>query len=180
MSKILSQLLSRIKAVSITGATDKEISSIESDSRKITPGALFVAVPGVTVDGHKFIPDVVKAGATAVVCQTLPDVLDSDVTYIKVECCASALGFLASEWYDNPTDRLKLVGVTGTNGKTTTATLLYEMLRMMGYKTGLFSTVCNYVDGRAVPATQTTPDQLTLNRLMHEMVEEGCEYALWK
>ena len=177
MSKILSQLLSRIKAVSITGATDKEISSIESDSRKITPGALFVAVPGVTVDGHKFIPDVVKAGATAVVCQTLPDVLDSDVTYIKVECCASALGFLASEWYDNPTDRLKLVGVTGTNGKTTTATLLYEMLRMMGYKTGLFSTVCNYVDGRAVPATQTTPDQLTLNRLMHEMVEEGCEYA---
>ena len=177
MSKILSQLLSRIKAVSITGATDKEISSIESDSRKITPGALFVAVPGVTVDGHKFIPDVVKAGATAVVCQTLPDVLDSDVTYIKVECCASALGFLASEWYDNPTDKLKLVGVTGTNGKTTTATLLYEMLRMMGYKTGLFSTVCNYVDGRAVPATQTTPDQLTLNRLMHEMVEEGCEYA---
>ena len=112
MSKILSQLLSRIKAVSITGATDKEISSIESDSRKITPGALFVAVPGVTVDGHKFIPDVVKAGATAVVCQTLPDVLDSDVTYIKVECCASALGFLASEWYDNPTDKLKLVGVT--------------------------------------------------------------------
>ena len=98
MSKILSQLLSRIKAVSITGATDKEISGIESDSRKITPGALFVAVPGVTVDGHKFIPDVVKAGATAVVCQTLPDVLDSDVTYIKVECCASALGFLASEW----------------------------------------------------------------------------------
>ena len=177
MSKILSQLLSRIKAVSITGATDKEISSIESDSRKITPGALFVAVPGVTVDGHKFIPDVVKAGATAVVCQTLPDVLDSDVTYIKVECCASALGFLASEWYDNPTDKLKLVGVTGTNGKTTTATLLYEMLRMMGYKTGLFSTVCNYVDGRAVPATQTTPDQLTLNRLMYEMVEEGCEYA---
>ena len=129
MSKILSQLLSRIKAVSITGATDKEISSIESDSRKITPGALFVAVPGVTVDGHKFIPDVVKAGATAVVCQTLPDVLDSDVTYIKVECCASALGFLASEWYDNPTDKLKLVGVTGTNGKTTTTALTGEIMK---------------------------------------------------
>ena len=177
MSKPLSQLLSVIKPVSVNGPVDKEISGVESDSRKITAGGLFVAVPGVNVDGHKFIPDVIKSGATAIVCQTLPESLVDGVTYIVVECCASALGFLASEWYDNPTSKLTLVGVTGTNGKTTTATLLYEMMRMMGYKTGLFSTVCNYVDGRPVPATQTTPDQITLNRLMHEMVEEGCKYA---
>ncbi len=177
MKKNLAQLLSVIKPLAVVGTTEKEITGVESDSRKAGCGKLFVAVPGVTTDGHKFIPDVIKAGATAVVCEQIPDALDKDVTYIQVECSASALGYIASEWYDNPTQKLRLVGVTGTNGKTTTATLLYEMTRMMGYKTGLFSTVCNYVDGRPVPATQTTPDQITLNRLMHEMVEEGCTYA---
>lgn len=177
MSKLLSQLLSVIKPVEIIGATDKEITGVESDSRKVSGGKLFVAVPGVTTDGHKYISDVVAAGATAVVCEHFPEKKEEGVTYVQVACSASALGFLASEWYDNPTRRLKLVGVTGTNGKTTTATLLYEMMRQMGFKAGLFSTVCNYIDGRPVPATQTTPDQLTLNRLMHEMVEEGCEYA---
>lgn len=177
MGKPLSQLLSVIKPVSVAGTVGKEITGVESDSRKISAGTLFVAVPGVTTDGHKYIPDVIRAGATAVVCEQLPQELADGVTYIQVGCSASALGYLASEWYGNPTHRLKLVGVTGTNGKTTTATLLYEMMRRMGFKTGLFSTVCNYIDGRPVPATQTTPDQLTLNRLMHEMVEEGCEYA---
>lgn len=177
MSKTLSQLLTAVRPLQVVGPTDKEITAVESDSRRAAKGTLFVAVPGVTTDGHRYIPDVVCAGAVAVVCQTLPDEISEGVTYVRVESCASALGFLASEWYDNPSHKLRLVGVTGTNGKTTTATLLYEMMRQKGYKAGLFSTVCNYVDGRAVPATQTTPDQLTLNRLMHEMVEEGCAYA---
>ena len=175
--KQLTQLLSVIRPLKVVGTTEKKITGVESDSRKATAGTLFVAVPGVTTDGHKYIPDVIRAGATAVVCEHLPEQTDEAVTYIQVESSASALGYLASEWYDNPSHKLKLVGVTGTNGKTTTATLLYEMTRMMGFKTGLFSTVCNYVDGRPVPATQTTPDQITLNRLMHEMVEEGCTYA---
>ena len=172
--KQLTQLLSVIRPLKVVGTTEKKITGVESDSRKATAGTLFVAVPGVTTDGHKYIPDVIRAGATAVVCERMPEQTDEAVTYIQVESSASALGYLASEWYDNPSHKLKLVGVTGTNGKTTTATLLYEMTRMMGFKTGLFSTVCNYVDGRPVPATQTTPDQITLNRLMHEMVEEGC------
>ena len=175
--KQLTQLLSVIRPLKVVGTTEKKITGVESDSRKATAGTLFVAVPGVTTDGHKYIPVVIRAGATAVVCERKPEQTDEAVTYIQVESSASALGYLASEWYDNPSHKLKLVGVTGTNGKTTTATLLYEMTRMMGFKTGLFSTVCNYVDGRPVPATQTTPDQITLNRLMHEMVEEGCTYA---
>lgn len=177
MKKQLKQLLSVIKTENIIGSVDKNISGVECDSRKACQDTLFVAVPGVTTDGHKYIPNVIEAGATAVVCENIPETLVDGVTYIQVKCSASALGFLASEWYDNPTQKLKLVGVTGTNGKTTTATLLYEMTRMMGYKTGLFSTVCNYIEDRAIPATQTTPDQITLNRLMKEMVDEGCEYA---
>lgn len=177
MGKLLSQLLKVIRPIATFGPADVEIKGIESDSRKVMDGGLFVAVPGVTTDGHKYIPSVVQAGAVAVVCERVPEERAEGVTYVQVGCSASALGFLASEWYGNPTRKLRLVGVTGTNGKTTTATLLYEMMRRMGFKAGLFSTVCNYIDGRAVPATQTTPDQLTLNRMMHEMVEEGCEYA---
>lgn len=173
----LSQLLSVLKPLGVTGTVEKEITGVESDSRKVVNGSLFVAVPGVTTDGHKFIPAVIKAGATAIVCEQMPDSLVDGVTYIQVESSAASLGYLASEWYGNPSRKLTLVGVTGTNGKTTTATLLYEMTRMMGYKTGLFSTVCNYIDDKPVPATQTTPDQITLNRLMHEMVEAGCKYA---
>lgn len=177
MCKLLSQLLTSIRPLKIVGPTDRQITAVESDSRNIQPCALFVAVPGVTTDGHKYIPDVVRAGAAAVVCSTMPQEMAEGVTYIQVADCASALGHLASEWYDNPSQHLLLVGVTGTNGKTTTATLLYEMVRMSGHKAGLFSTVCNYVDDRPVPATQTTPDPLTLNRLLHEMVEQGCECA---
>ncbi len=177
MEMNLAQLLSAIKPIEVAGIADKKITSVESDSRKVVKGSLFIAVPGVTTDGHKFIPEVIKSGAVAVVCERMPDNLVEGVTYIKVESSASALGFLASEWYGNPSRRLKVVGVTGTNGKTTTATLLYELVRLMGYRAGLISTVCNYVDKNPVPATQTTPDQITINRLMHEMVEAGCEYA---
>lgn len=175
--KSLSDLLSAIEVEQIIGSDSKEISSLECDSRKIKLGSLFVAVRGYNVDGHKFIPLVTLAGAAAIVCEDPPERLESNVTYIKVANSAVALGFLASQWWGNPSRKLKLVGVTGTNGKTTTATLIYEMARMMGYKCGLLSTVCNYIDSEAVPTNQTTPDPLTLNELLHRMVVAGCSYA---
>ena len=175
--KSLSDLLSAIRPEKIIGSVSKEISSLECDSRKIKLGSLFVAVRGYNVDGHKFIPIVTLAGAAAIVCEELPERLESGVTYIKVENSAEALGCLASQWWGNPSRKLRLVGVTGTNGKTTTATLIYEMARMMGHKAGLLSTVCNYIDSEAVPANQTTPDPLTLNELLHQMVVAGCTYA---
>jgi len=175
--KSLSDLLSAIEIKEIIGSENKEITSLECDSRKIKLGSLFVAVRGYNVDGHKFIPLVTLAGASAIVCEDFPERLDSNVTYIKVADSAKALGYLASQWWGNPSRKLRLVGVTGTNGKTTTATLIYEMARMMGYKCGLLSTVCNYIDSEAVPANQTTPDPLTLNELLHRMVVAGCTYA---
>ena len=138
---------------------------------------MFVAVRGVTTDGHKYIPMVASASVAAIVCEELPSQIANGITYIRVADSAEALGRLASAWYGHPSHKLKLVGVTGTNGKTTTATLLYEMARLEGYKAGLLSTVCNYVDGRAIPATHTTPDPLTLNELLAEMVDAGCDYA---
>ena len=138
---------------------------------------VFVAIRGVTTDGHKYIPVVASAHVGAIVCEELPSSLEKGITYIRVADSSVALGQLASAWYGHPSSRLKLVGVTGTNGKTTTATLLYETARLQGHKAGLLSTVCNYIDGRAVPTTHTTPDQLTLNALLAEMVEAGCEYA---
>ncbi len=175
--KSLSDLLSAIEVEQIIGSDSKEITSLECDSRKIKLGSLFVAVRGYNVDGHKFIPLVTLAGAAAIVCEELPERLESNVTYIKVTNSAVALGFLASQWWGNPSRKLHLVGVTGTNGKTTTATLIYEMARMMGYKAGLLSTVCNYIDSEAVPTNQTTPDPLTLNELLHRRVVAGCTYA---
>lgn len=175
--KSLSQLLSAIPVLEIIGSTNKIITGLVSDSRKVSTGAMFVAVRGTQVDGHTFIPVLQYSGAAAIVCEDFPEFLESSITYIKVPDSAVALGFLASEWYDNPSRKLKLVGVTGTNGKTTTATLIYEMARLMGYKAGLLSTVCNYVEDEAIPTTQTTPDPLTLNELLHRMVEKGCQYA---
>ncbi|MDE6265500.1 MAG: UDP-N-acetylmuramoyl-L-alanyl-D-glutamate--2,6-diaminopimelate ligase [Paramuribaculum sp.] len=175
--KPLSALLSAISIEEIIGNKDIEITSVESDSRKIKLGSLFVAVRGTVVDGHQFIPIVIVGGAAAIVCEELPERLESDVTYIKVSNSAVALGFLASRWYGDPSRKLKLVGVTGTNGKTTTATLIYEMARLNGHKAGLLSTVCNYIENEAVPAAQTTPDPLTLNSLLARMVDAGCTYA---
>lgn len=175
--KSLSDLLSAITVLEIIGSDDKEITSLENDSRKIKRGSMFVAVRGTQVDGHKFIPLVTLAGASAIVCEEFPERLEATVTYIKVANSAVALGQLASEWWGNPSRNLKLVGVTGTNGKTTTATLIYEMARLMGYKAGLLSTVCNYIDSEAIPTNQTTPDPLTINQLLHRMVAEGCKYA---
>lgn len=175
--KKLSQLLAAITTEEIIGSVDKEITMVTPDSRKVKAGAVFVAVRGTSVDGHSFIPVVSTTGVAAIVCEQLPQFLESGITYIKVANSAVALGFLASEWYDNPSRSLKLVGVTGTNGKTTTATLIYEMARLMGYKAGLLSTVRNYVDGTAYATSQTTPDPLTLNALLREMVDAGCTYA---
>ena len=176
--KELSQLLQSIDVIEIIGDTHREISGIVSDSRCAAKDMMFVAVRGVNVDGHQYIPQLNGKGLGAIICEQLPQSIDGDVTYVRVENSAIALGKLASQWWDNPSQKLKLVGVTGTNGKTTTATLIYEMARYMGYKTGLLSTVCNYIDSEAVPATHTTPDPLSLNALLARMVEAGCEYAV--
>lgn len=173
----LSKLLTEIDVKEVIGETDKNITSLESDSRKAEKGGIFVAIRGVTTDGHKYIPMVASACVAAVVCEDFPTTLDKGITYVRVEDSSKALGQLASAWYGHPSQHLSLVGVTGTNGKTTTATLLYEMAKFDGYKAGLLSTVCNYIGERMVPSTHTTPDPLSLNKLLAEMVAEGCDYA---
>lgn len=173
----LTELLSSIKPVNIAGTTEKEIMSLTADSRQAGEGSMFVAVRGVTVDGHTFIPSLAGKGVAAIVVEQLPETLWENTTYIVVENSAVALGHLASCWYGYPSRKLRLVGVTGTNGKTTTATLIYEMARLMGHKAGLLSTVVNYVDTEAIHANQTTPDPITINALLARMVEKGCTYA---
>ena len=175
--KNVEELLSGITVVERKGAAVKEVSGVESDSRQVKPDYLFVAVRGASVDGHTFIPQAIAQGAKVVVCEEFPAELNGEVSYIKVDDSSIAFGLLASAWYGNPSRELTLVGVTGTNGKTTTATLLYEMFRSLGYKAGLLSTVCNYIDTVKVPATHTTPDPLHLHRLLREMVDAGCQYA---
>lgn len=175
--KLLSQLISPIIVEEIIGTENREIIAVTSDSRQAVAGSLFIAVKGVNTDGHAFIPQLYGKGVAAIVCEELPEQLDPTVTYVRVSNTAVALGFIASEWWDNPSRKLHLVGVTGTNGKTTTATLIYEMARLMGYKSGLLSTVCNYIDNEAIPATHTTPDPLTINELLSRMIDAGCEYA---
>ena len=175
--KKLSQLLTSIKPLQVVGNTDVDITDVINDSRQSRDGVMFVAVKGVAVDSHRFIADVIAAGARAIVCEDMPQELAPSVAYVQVENSVIALAHLADEWFDHPSRALRLVGVTGTNGKTTTATLLYEMARLMGYKAGLLSTVKNIIDTREEVAKQTTPDHLTLNRLLHEMVQAGCDYA---
>ena len=175
--KKLSRLLSEIDVLEVVGPTDRNVTSLERDSRKTQRDGIFVAVKGVTTDGHRYIPVVASNHVGAIVCETLPTSFAEGITYVRVADSALALGKLASAWHDHPSAKLKLVGVTGTNGKTTTATLLYEMARFEGYKAGLLSTVCNYIDGTPVPTTHTTPDPLTLNALLAEMVDTGCDYA---
>ena len=177
MSKTLQQLLSAISTKRIVGNPLTEITSITCDSREASQGTLFIAVKGVAVDAHRFIPDVVSKGAAAIVCEDLPAEMAETTTFVQVEDSHVALAVIASEWFDRPSEKLKLVGVTGTNGKTTTATLLYELTRMMGYKAGLLSTVQNIIDRKVIPAKQTTPDHITLNRMLHDMVQAGCDYA---
>lgn len=173
----LKEIISGISITEVLGNTDKDIQGIHIDSRKIEPGHLFVAVRGTQTDGHAYIDKAIEKGASAIVCETLPQDLREDIIYIKVENTEDAVGKLATTFYGNPTDKLELIGVTGTNGKTTIATLLYNMFRHFGYKVGLVSTVCNYIDGEAIPTEHTTPDPITLNRLLGRMADEGCRYA---
>jgi len=171
----LNELLETIKVLNQVGATDLDIASIQFDSRAVAAGDLFIAVRGTSSDGHDYISMAVEKGAVAIVCEEIPK--DVEATFIQVKDSAEALALLASAWFGFPSTKMTLVGVTGTNGKTTTATLLYEMFRKFGHKAGLLSTVCNYVDGEAVEATHTTPDPLELNQLLARMVDAGCEYV---
>jgi len=173
----ISDLIRNIETVSVTGEKNPVIDRIEFDSRKVTPGTLFVAVKGTKSDGHDFIESAVKSGASAVICEVLPAKADKKICWIKTDDSAKALGIVASEFFGNPSSSLKLTGVTGTNGKTTIATLLYRMFSRLGYKCGLFSTVCNYIVITEYPATHTTPDPIELNRSLAAMVEKGCDFA---
>ncbi len=174
---ILTEVLKNIKPLQLIGSDEIEITGINIDSRKIENGHLFVAIKGTQVDGHKFIPKAIELGAKAILCEDIPDEKVEGVTYIQVESTDDAVGKAATMFYGDPSKKLKLVGVTGTNGKTTIATLLYNMFRKFGYKAGLLSTVCNYIDDEPVPADHTTPDPIELNELLSRMVAAGCEYA---
>ena len=173
----LNELLKYVKPLCIIGDTDKEIMGVNIDSRKIEKGHLFVAIKGTQTDGHKFIPKALELGATAILCEDIPEEKTDSITYIQVASTEKSVGPVATVFFGEPSKKLKLVGVTGTNGKTTIATLLYNMFRKFGHKCGLLSTVCNYIEDEAIPADHTTPDPIELNRLLHQMVEAGCEYA---
>ena len=174
---VLEELIKGLKTVSVCGQTDIEITGVNIDSRRIKEGHLFIAQRGTQVDGHKFIPKAIELGAKAVLCEILPEEKAEGVTYVQVESTEDVVGKVATIFYGDPSRKLKLVGVTGTNGKTTIATLLYNMFRKLGYKCGLLSTVCNYIEDEAVPADHTTPDPIELNYLLSRMVDAGCQYA---
>ena len=174
---VLEELIKGLKTVSVCGQTDIEITGVNIDSRRIKEGHLFIAQRGTQVDGHKFIPKAIELGAKAVLCEVLPEEKAEGVTYVQVESTEDVAGKIATIFYGDPSRKLKLVGVTGTNGKTTIATLLYNMFRKLGYKCGLLSTVCNYIEDEAVPADHTTPDPIELNYLLSRMVDAGCQYA---
>ena len=173
----LSELLKNVETLNIVGDVEVDITGVNIDSRRIEKGHLFVAIPGTVTDGHKFIPKAIEQGASAVLCEKVPEEQTSGVTYIQVASTEDAVGKAATLFYGDPSRKLKLVGVTGTNGKTTIATLLYNMFRKFGHKCGLLSTVCNYIEDEAIPADHTTPDPIELNKLLAQMVDAGCEYA---
>ena len=173
----LNQLVSGLDIIEVKGDMEREISGVQIDSRQVDKNYLFVAVRGTAADGHNYIVKAIEKGASAVLCEEIPADADESVTYVKVANTEQTTGSVATAFYGNPTSKLKLVGVTGTNGKTTIATVLYEMFRRMGHKAGLLSTVANYIDGEMIPTEHTTPDPITLNALLAKMVEAGCEYA---
>jgi UDP-N-acetylmuramoyl-L-alanyl-D-glutamate--2,6-diaminopimelate ligase len=174
---ILADILQNVVLLKTIGNTELDIQNIQFDSRNVVAGSVFVATRGVTSDGHLFIPMAIKKGALAIVCEDIPTQTDPDITYIKVANSSDALGKMASAWYGFPSSKMILIGVTGTNGKTTIVTLLYQLFRQLGHKAGLLSTVCNYVNDVPVEATHTTPDAMELNELLAQMVSVGCEYA---
>ena len=173
----LNELLQAIQPLEVVGDTDVDICGVDIDSRLTAPGHLFVAMRGTQADGHAYIPAALEHGAVAVLCQEMPVELKPGVAYVRVADSEDATGRLATRFYGDPTSKLRLVGVTGTNGKTTVATLLYHMFRYFGYKVGLVSTVCNYIDDQPVPTEHTTPDPITLNSLLGRMADAGCRYV---
>jgi UDP-N-acetylmuramoyl-L-alanyl-D-glutamate--2,6-diaminopimelate ligase len=176
--KLLKDILYKSRITEVRGSTNIAVESITMDSRAVKSFCLFVAVKGVTTDGHAYIDNAIKAGAVAIVCEAIPAEVNDAITYVQVSNSAEALGYIAANFYDNPSEKLKVVAITGTNGKTTTATLLYRIVRKLGYKAGLLSTVVNRINDKEVPSTHTTPDAISLQKLMSDMVEAGCEYCL--
>jgi len=175
--KLLSDILYKARLEEIIGTTNLAISSVVFDSRKIKKDSLFVAIKGASTDGHSYISKAIESGAVAIICETLPENLSNHITYVKVLDSSEALGYIACNFYDNPSEKLKLVGITGTNGKTTSVTLLFNLFKNLGYKVGLLSTVENKINNDIIPSTHTTPDALSLNELLHKMVEAGCQFA---
>jgi UDP-N-acetylmuramoyl-L-alanyl-D-glutamate--2,6-diaminopimelate ligase len=175
--KELKDILYKVSLTSTIGNMEREVSEIVFDSRKISKDCLFVAVKGTQVDGHEYIEQAVEKGALAIVCEELPEQRKGEVTYVQVANSAKALGIMASNYYGNPSDSLKIVAVTGTNGKTTTATLLHQLFMELGYVTGLLSTVENKINEEVIPSTHTTPDAVSMNQLLAKMVKEGCTHC---
>ncbi len=175
--KLLKDILYKVRIIEVIGSTNVAITSVNFDSRKIEKDSLFIAVKGTQSDGHKYIDDTITKGAIAVLCEELPAKLNEKITYVKVNDSSIALAIVAGNFYDNPSEHIKLIGVTGTNGKTTTVTLLFSLFKQLGYKVGLLSTVKNQINNEVIPATHTTPDPLELNALLHQMVERGCTHC---
>lgn len=173
----LEELIKNIKTNSFTGNPVTEITGVNTDSRLVKQGHLFIAVKGTQTDGHCYINKAIENGAIAIICEVIPESISDKAIYIRVDDSEDTVGKIATAFYGDPTSKLKLVGVTGTNGKTTVATLLYNMFRSLGYKVGLLSTVCNYIDDEIIPTEHTTPDPITLNKLLGRMADEGCKYA---
>lgn len=174
---VLSELLKAIQPIQIIGSTETEITGVNIDSRLVQAGHLFMAMRGTQTDGHVYIPAAIEKGAVAVLCEDVPEAKQEGITYIQVKDSEDAVGKVATTFYDDPTSKMELVGVTGTNGKTTIATLLYNTFRYFGYKVGLISTVCNYIDDQPIPTEHTTPDPITLNQLLGQMADSGCKYV---
>lgn len=173
----LEKLIEKVPTLQIIGNSNTEVVDINIDSRQVAEGHLFIALKGTQTDGHQYIDQAIKKGAKAIICEDIPQEVINGITYVQVKNSEDIVGQIATTFYDNPTEKLQLIGVTGTNGKTTIATLLYMVFRKFGYKCGLCSTVCNYIDGEALPTEHTTPDPITLNRLLGRMANEGCKYA---
>ncbi len=174
---LLQDVLYKVAIRSVAGSTSAEVKDVQIDSRKVKKGAAFIAVKGAAADGHQFIEKAIENGAVAIVCEEMPEIVNEAVVYVQAENSAAAAGYMASNFFGKPSEQLKLVGVTGTNGKTTIATLLYKLFTRLGYKCGLLSTVENMIGQRVVPATHTTPDALNLNAMLKQMVDEGCAYV---
>src|SRR5690606_6704541 len=175
--KILKDILYKVSLVSTHGDMDSGVAQIAFDSRKVDRGTAFVAMKGTQVDGHQYIDQAVQKGATAVICEVMPETKEQNVAYVQVTDAAKALGIMAANFYDHPTGKLKVVAITGTNGKTTIATLLHQLYMELGHSCGLLSTVENKINNEAIAATHTTPDALSINQLLVEMLEAGCTYC---